>query len=121
QGGVGGFGGSAIGGTGQGGAIFSSAGSVQLSHSTVAGNHALGVHDGFTGPHGHGGGVFNDNTTANAVTLTHTTLAGNDPSSGEADGIGTLTSQDYNLIQNTTGITFAGITTHNITGKDPLL
>src|SRR5262249_5107436 len=34
---------------------------------------------------------------------------------------GPIVSNDYNLIQNTNGIDLSGITTHNITGQNPLL
>lgn len=91
-----------------------------------------------------GGGIFNQNN--GAVNLTHTTIANNEASFGgggisNASGIisvrntiigdnsspvgpdfsGALTSQGYNLIENTSGTTITGTTTGNIIGQDPQL
>jgi len=54
------------------------------------------------------------------VTLGATILAGNSASSGP-DCFGALTSDDYNLIQDTSDCTIAGTTTHDITGQGPHL
>ena len=94
---------------GGGGGIFNNdGGTVTLTNSTVSGNSA---------PDGVGGGIFNEGGT---VTLRNTILAGNSAST-DPDCSGTLTSDDYNLIQDTTGCAIVGTTTHDITGQDPHL
>ena len=92
-----------------GGGIDNASGSVTLTNSTVSGNSA--------GDLGGGGGIYNVSGT---VTLGATILAGNSASSGP-DCFGALTSDDYNLIQDTSDCTIAGTTTHDITGQDPHL
>jgi len=117
-------------GTGAGGGIYNVA-TMFLSYSTVASNTATGS------PFDYGGGVDDFGTlTIRDCTiygnqadygggltggdLGNTILAGNTAGSGP-DAIGTLVSSDYNLIQNTNGITFTGTTTHNLLGQNPLL
>ncbi len=90
------------GGTDLGGGIFSGSDS-GVTNSTIAYNHA-----------DRGGGLHGTVSAANTI------LAGNTATNGP-DGNGTINSQDYNLIQNTNGLTVAGTTTHNLTGQDPLL
>jgi fibronectin-binding autotransporter adhesin len=119
-------------GTGSGGGIFNY-GSVGLTVSTVASNSATG--SSFDS----GGGIENYGT----LNIIDATIAGNqaDYSGGLSgggsmgntilalntatvswpDGSGSITSTDYNLIQNPAGFTISGATTHNITGQDPLL
>jgi len=94
---------------GTGGGIFNVSGRVTLTNSTVSGNSA--------GDLGGGGGIYNVSGT---VTLGATILVGNSASSGP-DCFGALTSDDYNLIQDTSDCTIAGTTTHDITGQDPHL
>ena len=48
-------------------------------------------------------------------------ITGNMTVSSGPDCSGSITSLDYNLIQNTNGATIAGVTTHNIYGVAPLL
>lgn len=88
--------------------------SVTINHSTISSNVADNDKDGG----GSGGGVYATNT----VRLTHTILATNSGQSASAtDCAATLTSNGYNLIQDTTGCTIIGDTTGNITGQAPLL
>jgi CSLREA domain-containing protein/uncharacterized repeat protein (TIGR01451 family) len=72
---------------------------VNLNNVTLQGNWGYGIY--------HTGG---------AVNFKNTTLAGN----LAGDCAGTLTSQDYNLIQNPS-CAITGTTTHNVTGANPLL
>jgi len=83
-------------------------GTMSLINSTVSGNAA-----NFDGGGVNNSGMFNsrnsifaDNTVKNGVTL---------------DFSGVLTSQGYNLIENTGGATIIGATTGNITGVDAKL
>jgi hypothetical protein len=61
-----------------------------------------------------GGGIYGEGILKNS-------LFANNSSTTGADLKGTFTSQNYNLIRNTTGYTLSGTTTNNITGQDPLL
>jgi CSLREA domain-containing protein len=87
-------------GASQGGLYIGGSGggdpTVNLNNSTIAGNNGYGIYTTSTAP----------------VNVSNTILE---------DCSGTLTSQGYNLIQNTTGCTIAGDTTGNITGQDPML
>jgi len=100
---------------GNGGGIFTGGNqTVTMNHSTISNNIADNDKDGG----GSGGGVYATNT----VRLTHTILATNSgQSAGATDCAATLTSNGYNLIQDTTGCTIIGDTTGNITGQNPLL
>jgi len=90
-----------------GGGIY---GTLALNNATITDN------DTQTGD---GGGI---NNTASAVNFKNTIIVGNTDAGGQApDCSGTLTLQDYNLIQDTTGCTIGGTTTNNITGQDPRL
>jgi hypothetical protein len=119
-------------GTGSGGGIFNY-GTVGLIVSTVASNSATG--SSFDS----GGGIQNygtlnilDATIAGnqadysgglggGGTMGNSILALNTATASSPDGSGTITSTDFNLIQNTAGLTISGVTTHNITGQNPLL
>ena len=79
-----------------------SAGSLLLLDCTIVGNRA-DVGGGITG-----GTIYN------------TILAGNSAGTGP-DGSGSIISEDYNLIQNVSGIAFSGAVLHNLTGFDPKL
>ncbi len=93
-----------------GGGIYTLYGTVTLNHADITFNDT---------DLGNGGGI---NNAASTVTIQNTIIAGNYDTGGEApDCSGTLTSQDYNLIQDITGCTVAGTTTHNITGQAALL
>jgi predicted outer membrane repeat protein len=66
-----------------------------------------------------GGGIYRQHA---ATTITNTIVAYNsDVDSSSPDCYGTITSGDYNLIQDSTGCTLTGTLTHVITGTDPLL
>ncbi len=72
---------------------------------------------------GGGGGVAQTTCCVNVtstVTFRNTIIAGNIGPSG-ADCSGTLTSEGFNLIQDTTGCTIGGDTTDNVIGQAPLL
>lgn|GEM_PF-5598821 len=59
--------------------------------------------------------------SSGTVNLRCTLLANNMAGGGGAEMSGTFNSQDYNLIENTSGYTLNGTTTHNVTGTDPAL
>jgi hypothetical protein len=105
---------------GDGGGLWS-AGSVSANNVSLARNVADADADG----NGDGGGIFNysGETVVNIVNTIIGTNADASPSSTakSPDCRGSLTSQGYNLIQNTTGCTIGGDTTGNITGRDPQL
>lgn len=94
--------------TGDGGGIYNTA-TLSAYFISVAGNLATGT--------GLGGGINNLGTLNLKTSLLGQNYAGLTPS----DGNGALNSLDYNLIQTTTGLTFTGTTTHNLTGSDPLI
>jgi len=119
---------------GDGGGVHNDvSGTLTLENSTVSGNNATGVGGGILNY----GGVVNlnnvtiTNNTANGsggihnaggtVNFKNTLIAGNTSSGASPDCGGTLTSQGYNLIQNTAGCTIVGDATGNVTGQDPLL
>jgi predicted outer membrane repeat protein len=84
-------------------------GTVTLVSSTIVSNTA-----GFAG----GGGI----TYGGTINVKNTMIAGNTKAGGSAsDCSATLTSQGYNLIQDTTGCTITGDTTGNQTGVNPNL
>jgi uncharacterized repeat protein (TIGR01451 family) len=118
-------------GTLGGGGIFSGSGVLNVTNSTIAGNSAS---DGGGGGISSGGTatianstISNNSTTGGAdgggirnagtVNSRNSIIAGNTASSGGPDFSGTLNSQDYNLIGNTSGATISGTTTHNITNQ----
>jgi hypothetical protein len=114
-------------------------GSMKIVNSTIAGNTA--------GTFGIGGGV----RSLLPLTLTNCTIFGNSAQTAgnisrfsgtisfqntiiaggvllggvgtapDIDGSAGLNSLDFNLIQDTSGATITGVTTHNITGASPLL
>jgi hypothetical protein len=65
-----------------------------------------------------GGGVYV--YESRILTTTHTIIGDNDAVSAP-DCHGTIQSQDYNLIEDDTLCQIDGVTTHNITGQDPVL
>ena len=91
--------------TDQGGGIHNG-GNGTLNYSTISNNSAR-----------FGGGIFNDGLFDSRNTL----IADNTASASAPDFYGVLTSQGYNLIENTSGATITGTTTGNIIGQDPLL
>jgi CSLREA domain-containing protein len=91
---------------GQGGGIAEFRGTTNLINTTLAFNTA-----------NNGGGVFN----AGTVKALNTIIAGNFAANSAPDFSGTLTSQGYNLIGNTMGLTVSGTTTGNLLNVNPLL
>ncbi|MEP6821844.1 MAG: choice-of-anchor Q domain-containing protein [Chthoniobacterales bacterium] len=118
--------------TGSAGGIYISSGTLDLNNCTVSGNSA-GMNGGGIVPGGTTR-LFNDtianNTAANgggvrnggsSVTGRNTIIAKNTASTSNPDFAGTLTSEGYNLIGNTTGTVITGTTTGNILNVNPLL
>lgn len=121
-----------VAGGGYGGGIYSIS-TLSLFSSTIVSNTALGLGTDS------GGGVFGGSDTGltnctiafnqsdtggglqGTATLANTIVARNSASTGpDANGF-LFNSQDYNLIENTNGMTLQGTLTHLITGQDPLL
>jgi len=105
---------------GLGGGIYNAnSATLTLSGVTIAGNSAQG--NGGTGSSdgvaGRGGGIYN----AEALSFGHTLLGGNTAAGLGQDCYGSLTSQNYNLIENVGSCTLSGATNFNITGQNPLL
>lgn len=118
-------------GTGAGGAIYN-VGGMSIKQSTIVSNVAAGPGVNYGGAiEDYGTTTIHDCTIAGnqasygggitGGTIYNTILAGNSAGISGPDGFGTIVSGDYNLIQNPSGITFSGTTTHNVTGKNPLL
>lgn len=84
---------------------------ISLDFVTIANNRSDADNDGS----GNGGGIFNNGGTFN---IRNTIVGDNIDGSGTSnpDCAGTITSQNYNLIENTTGCTIGGTTTNNIIG-----
>ena len=83
-------------------------GTVNLNNVTISGNVAANG----------GGGIVNHGT----VDFKNTIIAGNidnNPTAKQPDCSGTLNSQGYNLIQDTSGCTISGTTTGNLLSVDP--
>jgi len=100
--------------SGRGGGLYVNGGPVTLNNGTITNNTADSDGDGS----GDGGGIYN----AGTFNFSNTIVAGNRNTSGQApDSRGTLTSQDYNLIQSTNGCGITGSTAHNLTGVSPNL
>lgn len=94
----------------------SGTGLTQLNNVTIANNRA-GTDD--AAKSGGGGGILN---IRGDVNLSNTIVAANALTGGTAsDCLGTVTSKDYNLIQEPTGCIIAGDTAHNVMGGDPAL
>ena len=88
---------------------------ISLNNVTITGNYADDDNNGS----GDGGGIeFSGGNSE----IKNTIIAGNIDRGGQApDCAGTLTSQDYNLIQSTTGCILTGAIIHNKTGLNPYL
>lgn len=118
--------------TGNGGGISISNSQVAISNSTISGNSSASRGGGInilgecsltsstvvnnTAPRG--GGVFNSSANFN---VGNTIIANNSGNTTSPDVEGQVNSLGYNLIEDTTGTTFTGPTTSNITGQDPQL
>jgi CSLREA domain-containing protein len=82
-----------------------------MTNCTVSGNSVFG---------GVGGGILNAGTVNDStVNARNTIIANNSATVGAPDFSGTLTSQGYNLIRNTSGM--SGTVSTDITGVDPYL
>ena len=90
-----------------GGGFYDQDSDTILRSCTVAGNSA-----------DYGGGYY---VGGAAPDVANTILAGNSATSSGNDASGNIQSGDYNLVQDTSGITFSGATTHNLTGVNPAL
>jgi CSLREA domain-containing protein len=120
-----------------GGGIFNS-GMLQVVNSTISGNASVGSGNGGginnqggdtttlinatvnnNSTDGNGGGIRN--AGAGTVNSLNTIIANNSAGVSGPDFWGTLNSQGYNLIENTSGFTIMGTTTGNILGVDPQL
>ena len=88
---------------------LNSGATLSLINSTVAGNNASSS----------GGGIFN--ATGATVNAKNTIIGTNTAASADPDFNGTLASQGYNLIGNTSGTTITGTTTGNQLNVNPLL
>ena len=119
-----------------GGGIYNFS-TLNLTNSTISGNSAnfFGggiLNDGLSGAvltvanstvannvaDNRGGGVGNESGTFNAR---NSIFANNAAANSAPDISGIFTSQDYNLIRNTSGATLTGATANNIVGLDPQL
>ncbi len=96
--------------SGDGGGVYDDGGAtVMLTSATVVQNSAGAD----------GGGLLG---TSGAFAFGNTILANNTAGGSGPDASGTFTSNDFNLIEDTSGYTFAGGPTANtITGQDPML
>jgi CSLREA domain-containing protein len=106
---------------GSGGGLVAAGNTTTALYSvTIARNTADSDND-FTGD---GGGIRIASPTA-TVSFRNTIIADNSDVSSAGndhpDCSGTFDSLDYNLVENTTGCTIGGVTTHNLTGVDPQL
>ncbi|MCA9901412.1 MAG: CSLREA domain-containing protein [Ardenticatenaceae bacterium] len=88
-----------------GGGIWSELGTVTLNNATVSQNTAVT-----------GGGLFNNSAVVN---LHNSLLAGNVATNPDCSG--TVTSNGYNLVQDTAGCTLTGNLSGNLTGVNPQL
>ena len=123
---------------GGGGGIYRFKGVVNIINTTISGNTALGTENGGginsdilgtltivnstianNSSSNNGGGIFYANNQA--TILKNTIIANNTASNNGNDIRGTINSQGYNLIKDTSGATINGDTTGNITGQDPML
>jgi uncharacterized repeat protein (TIGR01451 family) len=95
-----------------GGAMMIYSGAVTLVNCTVAGNRSAT----------YGGGVSLHTSSGDPVLHLYNTIVAMNTATTAASGpdlYGDITSHDYNLIQDTTGATIGGVTTHDLTGVAP--
>jgi CSLREA domain-containing protein len=100
-----------------GGGVFNNLGPSNINNVTIAANTA----DSDANGSGEGGGIFRSGGTVNFKNTLIGRNADNSAPPKRPDCWGTLISQGYNLIQNTTGCTISGDTTGNLTGVNPNL
>lgn len=93
---------------GYGGGIYCNGANVTVHDSTIAGNVSNG---------GNGGGIYGDTFLRNTIVANNTI----GPGGTGPDINGSIHSEDYNLIGNTSGASFLGPTTHNIVNQNPKL
>lgn len=93
--------------SGGGGGIYADGDVVNVTNSTISGNMAAS-----------GGGILR---AVGAVNARNSIIAGNTAGASGPDFSGTLISQGYNLIGNTSFASIGGITTGNILNQNPLL
>ncbi|GAX40857.1 Na-Ca exchanger/integrin-beta4 [Tolypothrix sp. NIES-4075] len=91
----------------EGGGIYNEVGTTTVTNSTLSGNSAQQE----------GGGIYNEIDTVKAKN----TIIANNTANSNPDFDGTLTSDGYNLIGNTSGTTITGNTTGNILNVNPKL
>ena len=90
-------------------------GAATLISSTICSNNAIWYINGDTNAaQGDGGGIYGTATSENCIFSGNTAATGN-------DFYGILTSQGFNLIQDTNACTIVGDLTGNLLGVDPLL
>jgi hypothetical protein len=95
-----------------GGGIYTENGTVSITNSTISGNSASDD----------GGGIFFRTKSSGWVTARNSIIGRNTAVSGGAPDLsGTLDSQGYNLIGNTSGTSITGTTTGNQLNLDPKL
>jgi len=103
---------------GNGGGLYHYVGWVRLYNVTITDNTSDNDDNGS----GNGGGISKSEYITPTLILRNTLLAGNVDKGGQApDCAVTLTSEGYNLIQDTTGCTITGTTTGNVVGQSPNL
>lgn len=106
-----------------GGGIFNNSGTIDLTSVTIASNTAS------IGP---GGGILNFEDTVtfpddtSIINFRNTIIGNNADSSGQAPdcaspGSSVLNSNNFNLIEDTTGCDISGVVANNLTGVDPFL
>jgi len=120
--------------SGEGGGIHLSYSSASLLNSTISGNRATSggaigtLSDDAKNIWLHYMTVYDNKVTKNgggmqlerafSVYLENSIVAGNDAGNNGPDIFGEIISDDYNLIGNTSDVTFTGTTTHNILDQD---
>jgi CSLREA domain-containing protein len=97
------------------GGIFSDGNfaTINLNYSTVAANSATGA-----SPAGTGGGLQQGASAGGVTNLKNSIVADNTAPTAGPDISGTITSQDFNHVEDTTGGTFATMA-NDVTGTDP--
>jgi hypothetical protein len=114
--GVGPFGGYA--GNGLGGGLYIAGGTVSINNSTFADNQAIGGAGPLTVPGiGYGGGIYN--AAGPSALQMHDTILADDTADSGSDLNGSVASQGYNLIGNTTG--GSGFVASDLLNVNPLL
>ena len=96
-----------------GGGIFNDRATMAVSNSTLVGNTATNDSGGIFGA----GGGISMSGYGGTLDLNNSIVAANSADAAGPDIFGTVSSGDYNLVQNTDGATLPG--NHNITGQSP--